>query len=99
MSRLKALPADPDAAAVSIPVITDPSVRGPRGAAEVDAPITSPVHAMHEQLLRFGETGSGDETSFPFAEDKAPGWVRMGLPVGLSVVLWVVILRVTGLLG
>lgn len=99
MSRLKSLPVYPDSPATSIPVVTDRAARGPRIAADIDQPFGSPVHALQEQLQRIGDLDGPAETAYPFAEDKAPGWVRMGLPIALSVVLWTVILRVTGLLG
>ncbi|CAH0496336.1 hypothetical protein [Novosphingobium sp. CECT 9465] len=99
MSRLKTLTADPDEPAISIPVVTDPVARGPRIAADIDQPFGSPVHALQEQLQKIGDVNGPAETAYPFAEDKAPGWVRMGLPIALSVVLWTVILRVTGVLG
>lgn len=61
----------------------------PRPAGPGDVPVQSPVHRLQSDLLAAGvlESDSLAET----ASEKAPGWVRLLLPVGVSLLLWSVI--------
>lgn len=96
MSVLQAQPPECEALAGRDPVACGRSGRGPRVADTVDTPIASPVHMLQDQLQRLGEDTA--EAAIEM-DEKAPGWMRLGLPVALSVALWSVILRVTGLVG
>lgn len=96
MSVLQAQSPELDALIGSTPVINDKAARGLRVADTVDAPIASPVHMLQDQLQRLGEDAA---SVAQVMDDKAPGWIRLALPVALSVALWSVILRVTGLIG
>lgn len=64
-----------------------PTLAVPRPARQEDAPVRSPVHQLQEELIagRFGQT-EGDSPT-----ESASGWVRLGLPLALSVLLWTVI--------
>lgn len=64
-----------------------PTLAVPRPARQEDAPVRSPVHQLQEELMagRFGQT-EGDSPT-----ESASGWVRLGLPLALSVLLWIVI--------
>lgn len=73
----------------------DHRVRGPRPADAIDAPVTSPVHELQDQLQRLNADSDGSTVHQPA---KAPGWVRLSLPLGVSVILWTVILWATGAL-
>lgn len=77
-------------------VANDKAAQGPRVADTVDAPIASPVHMLQNQLQRLGE---GTACVAQVRDDKVPGWMQLALPVALSVALWSVILRMTGLIG
>lgn len=60
----------------------------PREARHVDEPVNSPVHALQHELVRAHEAfETGD-----LREDKAPGWVRIGFPAVVSLILWIVII-------
>lgn len=96
MSVLQAQSPEIDALAGSAAVASGKSGRGPRVAETVDAPIASPVHRLQDQLQRLGEHTPDAANE---RHERAPGWVRLALPVALSVALWSVILRVTGLVG
>ncbi|MGV3510816.1 MAG: hypothetical protein ACO1OX_02305 [Novosphingobium sp.] len=61
---------------------------GPRPAGALDGPVHSPVHALqHEILAGWNGVDSADSR-----QDKAPGWVRLAVPVGSSIALWIVII-------
>ncbi|WP_156451980.1 hypothetical protein [Novosphingobium sp. CCH12-A3] len=64
-----------------------PNIAVPRPARQEDAPVRSPVHQLQEELMagRFGQA-EGDSPT-----ESASGWVRLGLPLALSVLLWTVI--------
>ncbi|MBB3860743.1 hypothetical protein GGQ88_002012 [Novosphingobium hassiacum] len=70
--------------------------RGPRVADTIDAPVTSPVHELQDQLQRLNAA----EPYSPGAQvaTKAPGWLRVSLPLGMSIILWAGILWATGAL-
>lgn len=90
MSRLQALSADLD-----FPEESVLPVRGLWAADGLDAPLGSPVHELHVQLQQLEEPVDHRDIQ----SDKAPGWVRLTLPVIVSMALWTVILRITGLIG
>lgn len=69
---------------------------GPRVANPVDTPIASPVHSLQDKLIHFDERS---ELAYSFKAHKAPAWVRMALPVALSIALWAGILYAVGLIG
>lgn len=95
MSRSRALSRDlPD------PDAGDISIRGPRPADGIDVPVASPVHDLQHQLQRLGDASvpydyTEDERR---ASDKAPGWLRLSLPVAMSVVMWIGIFWASGVL-
>lgn len=74
----------------------DNASRGPRVADTIDAPVTSPVHEMHDQLLRLNAAEPAAQP--PPGATKVPGWLRLSLPLGMSVILWAGILWATGAL-
>lgn len=76
-----------------------PAGNGPRVANPVDVPIASPVHSLQDKLTRFDELDAGSEVAYSFKAHKAPAWVRMALPVALSIGLWAGILYAVGLIG
>jgi hypothetical protein len=76
-----------------------PAGNGPRVANPVDAPIASPVHSLQDKLIRFDELDAGSDVAYSFKAHKAPAWVRMALPVALSIGLWAGILYAAGLIG
>lgn len=94
MPRLQTLSADLD-----YPVAHEAAQRAPRAADEIDAPIGSPVHALQEQLRRFEAPLDDLEYSASARSDKAPGWVRLTLPMVLSMALWALMLRGAGVIG
>lgn len=94
MSRLQAMIADPDLPIADMPELGAPPVRQPRAADEVDVPVASPVHVLQEQLRCLGE----GQSVGAIAEDKVPGWLRLALPVVVSVGLWAIILRIVGVI-
>ena len=72
---------------------------GPRVANPVDAPIASPVHSLQDKLVFLDELHAASELAYSFKAHKAPAWVRMALPIGLSAALWAGILYAVGLIG
>jgi len=84
MSGLPVLSAErPSEVAESIALTTT----APRPARREDAPVRSPVHQLQDELLA-GRFGQAEGDSPP---ESASGWVRLALPLGLSVLLWTVI--------
>jgi hypothetical protein len=79
--------------------VARPAGNGPRVANPVDAPIASPVHSLQDKLIGFDELDAGSEMAYSFKAHKAPAWVRMALPVVLSIGLWAGILYAVGLIG
>lgn len=76
-----------------------PVGNSPRVANPVDAPIASPVHSLQDKLIRFDELDAGSDVAYSFKAHKSPAWVRMAMPVGLSIGLWAGILYAVGLIG
>ncbi len=70
--------------------------RGPRVADTIDAPVTSPVHELQDQLQRLHAAQA--DAGRAHSAMAAPGWVRLSLPLGMSVALWAGILWATGVL-
>jgi hypothetical protein len=74
---------------------------GPRPAGTVDAPVLSPVHQLQDDLQRFhpadADSYTGMTADDAMLADKAPGWVRLMLPLTVSLGLWAVIFGVVGL--
>lgn len=68
---------------------------GPREARAMDVPVHSPVHDLQHEILRAHEGGPASDSR----ADKAPGWVRLGLPVIVSLMLWAVIIGFIRALG
>lgn len=61
----------------------------PRLANGDEPPVESPVHALQQELNQIDKAWDKPDSSEP----KAPGWVRVMLPLVASVVLWTVIFR------
>lgn len=76
-----------------------PAGNGLRVANPVDAPIASPVHSLQDKLISFDDLHASSEMAYSFKAHKAPAWVRMALPVALSIALWAGILYAAGLIG
>jgi hypothetical protein len=98
MSQPHALSVEVPVSASGIPVATDGVVKGPRVANPVDSPIASPVHILHDKLQQLDDLQNTDETAYAYSEGKAPAWVRMALPVSLSIALWAGILYAVGVI-
>ncbi|WP_372730973.1 hypothetical protein [Novosphingobium sp.] len=96
MSQPHALSVEVPVSASKLPVVTDKVVKGPRVANTVDSPIASPVHILQDKLQQLDEPKHGEETAYAYNVAKAPAWVRMALPVSLSIALWAGILYVVG---
>jgi hypothetical protein len=64
-----------------------------RLAGDRDPFVASPVHRLQSDLSAF--VGAGEQ---PVVE-RYSGWFRLGFPVAASSLLWIVILRLTGLVG
>ncbi|MFM6830303.1 MAG: hypothetical protein ACKOVA_08260 [Novosphingobium sp.] len=81
----------------------DASLNGPRSAESVDAPVRSPVHELQDQLVmrHAANFDSMGDALFEHAHrtPKAPGWVRLFLPLSLSLGLWALIFRAVNLIG
>lgn len=67
-----------------------------------DACVESPVHQLQAELL----LNALPPRSMPLSElviathdEMVPGWLRLALPVVLSLVLWAMIFRMAALLG
>jgi hypothetical protein len=91
MSRTPALP--------QLPHLLESHRLVPEGSAlrladDEAAPIESPVHALQRQLVRL--QAGADESDSP--RRKAPGWVRVGMPLTLSIGLWLEIIQIIGAL-
>ena len=100
MSQPQALSAEMNVSNVRSPAAAGrPVGNGPRVANPVDTPIASPVHSLQDKLICFDELEAGSEVAYSFKAHKAPAWVRMALPVGLSIGLWAGILYAVGLIG
>lgn len=65
----------------------------PRLASGEEVPVESPVHALYQELARIDEVAG--EIDLP--EPKAPGWVRLTLPLALSFMLWISIWRLVAI--
>jgi hypothetical protein len=98
MSQPQALPAELNFPAAAPPIVVDRSVNGPRMANHVDSPIASPVHMLQDKLQRMDEPKDVGESAYAYNPTKAPAWVRMALPVSLSIALWAGILYVIGII-
>ncbi len=98
MSQPQALPAELNFPATTPPTVVDRSVNGPRVANHVDSPIASPVHMLQDKLQRMDEPKGEGESAHAYNVAKAPAWVRMALPVTLSIALWAGILYVVGII-
>lgn len=68
----------------------------PRLAEGQERPVESPVHALHRELERLDRL---QEAADQACGSRSPGWLRLALPLALSVVLWGAILRAVSLLG
>lgn len=85
---------------------SDAALRGPRAADPAYAPVRSPVHQLQDQLHKqhaadFGTDGSAldafvQRADFGQRADKAPGWMRLALPLLLTLVLWALIFWIMG---
>lgn len=68
-----------------------------------DAPVESPVHQLQHELSRLHAPTQGSvplsDLATAIHDEMVPGWLRLALPVALSLVLWALIFRVTGLIG
>lgn len=71
-----------------------PEGTAPRLADEAEAPVDSPVHALQRELARLQPVVDGGDSQ----RRKASGWVRLGLPLVLSIGLWFVIIQIIGTL-
>lgn len=82
MSRMPLLSTDAQA---DLSEGRDGGLVAPRPAGPGDVPVQSPVHRLQSDLLvaTVHQTDSHAE--------KAPGWVRLLLPVAVSLLLWSVI--------
>ena len=70
----------------------DSEVLAPRPVDAAQRPVDSPVHALQRELARLGpQQDLGDS-----GEDKPPGWLRLALPLAMSMGLWFVIIRFIG---
>ncbi len=98
MSQPHALPAELNLPVATPPIFVDRSAIGPRVANHVDSPIASPVHMLQDKLQRMDEPKGEGETAYAYNVAKAPAWVRMALPVTLSIALWAGILYVVGII-
>ena len=98
MSNLQALPAEVNVPFNQPPIVVDRPVKGPRAANHVDSPIASPVHMLQDKLQRLDDPNDGGESAYAYNVNKAPPWVRMALPVSLSIVLWAGILYAVGVI-
>lgn len=88
------------ALSVNTPALAENNARlpGPRVAVEVDTPVRSPVHDLQGQLEQLQDfSPDGGHCSFDFGP-RAPGWIRLTLPIGLSLGLWSVIFWIVALL-
>lgn len=79
----------------------DASLNGPRSAEAVDAPVRSPVHELQDKLLTGQEAEYGSVVDHlgehAGRNSKAPGWVRLSLPLLLSFGLWALIFWIVSL--
>lgn len=66
----------------------------PRLANGEEAPVDSPVHALQQELIQIESAQDGPALSEP----KAPGWVRLTLPLVVSGVLWLGIFQLVAML-
>lgn len=55
-------------------------------------PVDSPVHALQRELARLELQGDAGDSG----DDKLPGWLRLVLPLAMSIGLWFVIIRFIG---
>jgi len=65
----------------------------PRSANGGEIPVPSPVHRLQAEIAALGELQDLAR------EEKFPGWLRMAVPVGASVLLWGGIAWVAGLIA
>ena len=73
----------------------EPSVAGPRAAGSGEAPVASPVHDLQEQLARLNATPTSENDLEP-RHGRLPGWLRLSLPLAMSLMLWAGILWASG---
>ncbi|MCX7284935.1 MAG: hypothetical protein NTX28_12970 [Novosphingobium sp.] len=66
----------------------------PRLASGEERPVQSPVHALQQELIR---TDAVMRDSSGSSVQKAPGWVRLTLPLAASLALWAVIFQLVSM--
>ncbi|HQS70792.1 MAG: hypothetical protein B7Y36_13115 [Novosphingobium sp. 28-62-57] len=66
----------------------------PRLANGEETPIDSPVHALQQELIQIESA----QDAAALSEPKAPGWVRLTLPLVVSGVLWLGIFQLVAML-
>lgn len=96
MSQPQALPAEVIVPNTQSAVVIDKPANKLRAANHIDSPIASPVHMLQDKLQKMDEPNNGTESAYVYKVAKAPAWVRMSLPVTLSIALWAGILYVVG---
>lgn len=96
MSQPQALPAEVIVPNSQPTVVIDKPANKLRAANHIDSPIASPVHMLQDKLQQLDEPNNGSESAYVYRATKAPAWVRMALPVTLSIALWAGILYVVG---
>lgn len=71
---------------------------GLRAADLIDSPVRWPVHQLQKLYQADFDAGESEMAELAARADKAPGWMRLMLPLSLSIVLWAQIFWFVGML-
>lgn len=84
-----------------MPALSSPPVQGEqvapgsdggvvRLANELECPVESPVHALQRELGKLDALKREDDS----LANRAPGWLRIALPLAMSIGLWIVLIGI-----